>query len=117
MWLLQNFFQIDNGLGAEPHPQQIWLLRLHGIISYAVVMLVGYVLRAHVLPNWRIRRGLKSGLLFTGYFFLILLTVPFLLYATDDKIKSFFEQVHGYLGLLLLVPFVIHLIAKKIRKS
>lgn len=115
IWLLKNFFQIDNGMGPEPRTQQIWFLRFHGTMSFAVVMLLGYVLRAHVLPYWRMHRGLKSGLPLLGHFFLILFTVPFVLYLTDENLKSLFEQIHAYLGLFLIVPFAIHLIAKTVR--
>ena len=117
MFLLETFFQVDNGMGLEPRPQQIWILRFHGIMSYAAVMLIGYVLRAHVLPYWRIHKGLKSGLPLLIHFFLILLTVPFLLYLTSENLKSLVEQIHAYLGLLLIVPFVIHLAAKTYRSK
>lgn len=115
MFILQRFFQIDNGMGPEPLPQQIWILRFHGILSYVIVLLIGYVLRAHVLPYWRMRRGIKSGLPLLVHFFLILSSVPFVLYLTNDSLKSVAEQTHAYLGLALVVPFSVHLIAKTLR--
>ena len=117
MWTMENFFQVDNGMGPEAPAAQIWLLRFHGIFSYAVVMLLGYVLRAHVLPHFRVRQGLKSGLPLGAHFLLILMTVPFLLYLTDEKLKVIFEQTHAYLGLLLLLTFGVHLGAKIYRKK
>ena len=117
MWVLESFFQVDNGFGPEPRSQQIWLLRLHGTLSYGFVMLIGYVLRAHVLPYWRMHKGLKTGLPLLIYVGCIFATVPFMLYLTDHDLKSLVEQTHAYLGLGLLVPFLIHLVAKKYRSN
>jgi hypothetical protein len=114
-WALKNFFQVDKGMGPEPHPAEIWFLRLHGTISLAVLMLIGYVLRAHVLPSWKARRGIRSGLLLTTYVSVIILTVPGLMYLTDENLKSKVEILHAYLGLALIIPFVLHLFAKRRR--
>lgn len=114
-WLLKTFFQVDNGMGPEPRPSEIWILRFHGTLSLAVLMLIGYVLRAHVVPSWKAGRGKKSGLPLTIYIFLIVTTVPFLMYLTDEKMKFTVEQIHAYLGLCLIVPFLLHLLAKKKR--
>lgn len=116
MWYLIHFGQVDRGMGLGPPPQQIWLLRFHGTLSFAVAMLIGYVLRAHVLPYWRMHQGKKTGLPLVVHFFLILFTVPFLLYMTDEKTKFFAEQTHAYLGLFLIVTFTVHLIAKIYRR-
>lgn len=114
-WLLKSFFQVDNGMGPEPRPSEIWILRFHGTLSLGVLMLIGYVLRAHVVPSWKANRGKKSGLPLTFYIFAIILTVPFLMYLTDEKMKATAEQIHTYLGLALIVPFLIHLLAKRRR--
>lgn len=114
-WLLRNFFQIDRGMGPEPLDAQIWVLRLHGTLSLAVLMLIGYVLRAHVVPSWKAGRGKRTGLLLTIYLFALIGTVPFVLYLTDENMKFTVEQIHAYLGLILILPFISHLWAKKRR--
>ena len=114
-WLLKNFFQVDNGMGPEPTSAEIWILRFHGTLSLGVLMLIGYVLRAHVMPSWKVGREKKSGLALTSYIFAIILSVPFVMYLTDEKMKATAEQIHAYLGLCLIVPFLFHLLAKKRR--
>lgn len=113
IWLLKNFFQIDQGMGLEPRTQQIWIVRIHGTLSFIVVMLLGYVLHAHIMPNWRLRHKIISGLALSSHFLLILLTAPLLLYSTSENLKILFEQTHAYLGLLLIITFSVHRITKK----
>ncbi|MGZ3773929.1 MAG: hypothetical protein ACXVCY_13515 [Pseudobdellovibrionaceae bacterium] len=112
-WVLKTFFQIDNGVGPEPLKAQIWILRFHGSLSLAVLMLIGYVLRAHVAPSWKTQRGRKSGLPLLIYLFIIIFTVPFLMYLTDENLKATAESIHAYLGLSVICPFLIHFLAKK----
>lgn len=113
IWLLKNFFQVDQGMGLEPRSQQIWFLRFHGTLSFIVVMLLGYVLHAHIMPNWRLRHKVISGFALSSHFLLILLTLPFLLYSTNENLKTLFEQTHAYLGLFLIITFSVHRITKK----
>ncbi|MGZ3727010.1 MAG: hypothetical protein ACXWQQ_14490 [Pseudobdellovibrio sp.] len=114
-WLLKTYFQVDHGFGPEEHPAFIWVLRFHGTLSLGVLMLFGYIFKAHVLTSLRIRRHVKSGLTLTVYCCLIVLTLPFLMYLTDEDLKSKVELIHTYLGLLLIVPFIIHMLAKKLK--
>lgn len=116
-WLLKTFFQVDKGMGPEPLPAEIWILRFHGTLSLGVLMLIGYVLRAHVVPSWKAGRGKKSGLFLSLYVAAIISTVPFLMYLTDEKMKLTVEQIHAYLGLVFAVPFLLHLVAKKRRQG
>lgn len=111
-WLLHTFFQVDHGMGPEPLPAFMWILRFHGTTSIAVLILFGYILKEHILPSWKIGRHKKSGLFLSVYLLLIVFTLPFLMYLTDENIKHTVELIHTYLGLCLILPFALHLLVK-----
>jgi hypothetical protein len=116
-WLFDHFFTVETSLGTEHHPLQIWTLRLHGILAVPILILLGYVLRAHVQTSWRARNALKkmgkgsnqqAGIFLSYYLLVLVLTVPGLMYLTNETLKDWTEAVHTYLGLLLLLPFAWH---------
>lgn len=116
-WVLKTFFQVDQGMGPEALRAEIWVLRTHGTLSIAVLILLGYLLRSHVVPALKIpEKGRKSGLFLLTNISLLILSVPFLLYITDEKIKAGVELFHASLGLILAVPFLIHLLKKTVNR-
>lgn len=103
-------------MGDEPHPAYIWVLRLHGTTSVAMLLVLGYLLRDHILPSFKIGKHLKSGLFLACYFLLIVLTVPPLMYLTNQSLKTLAENIHTYVGLTLIAPFIIHILLKNLRQ-
>lgn len=114
-WILKTFFQTDLGMGPEPLPAEIWILRMHGTLSFAVLVLIGYVLRAHVVSSLKMQKGKKSGLTLLAHLFLLILSAPFLMYLTDEKIKGQVEFIHAVLGMTLIGSFLIHFLTRKER--
>jgi hypothetical protein len=116
-WVLDHFFTSETSTGPQQNPMQIWSLRLHGTLAIAVLMLLGYVWRAHVQPSWKARAGLKklgkesnqrAGLFLSIYLLFIVLTIPGLMYLTNDALKEYTEAIHTYMGLALILPFAWH---------
>ena len=63
-WLVLHYAR---GAGADdgtwlPHPAEAWLMRLHGLAGFALLLAVGMFLPLHVPQGWRQQRGhLGSG--------------------------------------------------------
>ena len=115
-FVLDRFFKLESEFGAVPRYAQILSLHFHGIVSIWFMILFGYFYSKHIEPS---RRGLvkrKSGysLLFAMVFLIV--TVPGLYYVGDEKLKAAFVFAHTYVGLLLPVPFLVHLFTRVIAR-
>lgn len=112
VFVYSQWLRVDRGLGPEPRPEQITILQVHSIAGLLFLALFGYLWATHVLPGWRRRRRVKTGVVLTLTCVLLFLTVPLLFYASNEEVKGWAAWIHTYLGLISLLPFVAHLQAR-----
>jgi len=98
-WLLGHY---AFGAGREdiglPHWSESWLMRLHGLAGFAVLVAVGAFLPLHVPRGWRQRaeRGLEIRMLVS--LGLAVLTAYALYYFAPDAIRPALGWFHALLG-------------------
>jgi hypothetical protein len=112
VWALDLWGKVDHGFGPEPAVSQIWFLRGHSVTGLIFFVLFGYLLHSHMRPGWKSRRKVKSGLLMVSPVVFLMLTVPGLFYLTDDGQKHIVAIIHTYVGLIVFLPFFLHLWTK-----
>ena len=112
VWMLDLWFQVDNGMGPEPLPSRIWILRAHAVIGLWFLMVFGAVFQTHILKGIRARKKLVSGFCLLIPIGILIITVPLLYYVIDDNIKGTVAQIHTYLGFAVTLPFFYHWLHK-----
>lgn len=109
LWLVFHYFLSVNGeFGAEPHPLEIWWLRLHGVFAFAALWLGGLLWAAHVRPALARPGRRSSGLLLLGMLAILAATGYLLYYAVDDGVRDGVRWAHWLTGVLLAVVLGIH---------
>ena len=108
-WILKNWAQKDYGMGPEAWHGSIWFLQSHSILGLGFLILFGYLIHSHIEKGLRTKKKTKSGLFLLSVFVILILTVPFLFYLNDENKKLQIALIHTYLGLFLILPFVVHL--------
>ena len=110
--VFDNFVHVQGDFG-DRHPLQFPTLHLHGIVSLLFFILFGYLFATHILPGLRGRRRRTSGWIVLGLIGILCATVPGLYYLTSESAKNVVAVIHTTLGLLAVVPFIIHMGLRK----
>ena len=111
LWFIfDRWVRVQGALGLDHHPAQEILLRIHGIVAYATLLSLGYLLRAHIQPGLKGKRRKKSGLAMVSIFSFLILTALIQLYGPDSAFRDNSGLLHFYVGLSLPVLLGIHLI-------
>lgn len=107
-WIVLHYFLRQPGeFGEQPHPFEIWSLRLHGLAAFATLWLLGLLWPIHVLPAWRARRR-ASGIVVAGVFVVLVASGWWLYYGGGDEVRTAVTLVHWIVGLALLLPYLWH---------
>jgi hypothetical protein len=85
-------------------------LHLHGIIGLIFMVVFGDLLPTHVAPGLQGKVRRKTGLWVLALTGLLLLSVPALYYLTNEDLRTSVALIHTLLGLVVVVPFGIHLL-------
>jgi hypothetical protein len=117
VWILDRWGKVDHGFGPEPTAAQIWLLKSHSIVGLIFFVIFGYLIHSHIRPALWVERKIKSGFSILGPTVLLMLTVPGLFYLTDDNQKHMVALIHTYVGLAILLPFLVHLLTRVKKKK
>ena len=112
-WFFKNWYLVDQGFGLGPRSIQVYFLKTHGTTALLFLVLLGFVIASHVQPRLQKKYRRWSGLLFLSGCTLSILTVPFLLYLSDEYLHSIAAKAHAWVGLSLSIPFAVHLRSAK----
>jgi len=110
VFVLKHFFAVATEFGPAPHPWQPTLLLMHGILAVAVTFLFGWVCADHVAFTWRMRADRVSGVWLLGLVAVLIITGFAAFFLVDDSLRSTNGTVHEWLGLVLMIPWVAHLL-------
>jgi MFS family permease len=114
LWLmLDNYFEKEGDFGPIKHPWQFNVLKIHGAVAMAMMMLFGGVLATHVRHYWRKNRSRKSGLLLVLSFVILIVSAYLLFYASEDIWRSSAQWLHIVFGIGLPLTLTIHVIQRK----
>ncbi|HZP68189.1 MAG TPA: hypothetical protein VFB32_17940 [Rudaea sp.] len=119
LWLIFHYFLMRRGdFGLEPHPLEVWWLRLHGASAFAMLWFTGVLWGTHAYPAFAQTRWRASGVAMLALIALLAITGYLLYYTADDDWQSAARLVHWVLGLSFAVPVLIHFVgARRARRQ
>lgn len=110
-WLVLRYgLQRSGEFGPAPHPLQPWALWTHALFAFATLWLGGLLWAIHIAPTWRRGHRRVSGILTIASLLLLVGSGYLLYYTGDDRWRAGVSAVHWIIGLLALVPFLVHLL-------
>ena len=109
LWLVFHYFLPQRGpFGNMPNPAERWLIALHGASAFAALWLGGWLWHAHVAPWWRNGQRRRSGMFLIALGGALIVSGYALYYANDDALRRIASTTHWLLGLLFVLPCVVH---------
>lgn len=109
-WLSFHYFVRQAGeFGSAAHPLEIWWLRLHGLMSFAVLVAIGSVLPIHARRAWHLKKNRGSGLAMKSLFAWLAITGYALYYFANPENETWLPLLHWIAGLLLPLMLIVHI--------
>ena len=114
-WAMEKWVRVQTSLGADHHPLQGILLRLHGVIAYFILILLGYLVHSHIRPGLKAKtkKSFVSGWIMNVMTGLLVLTSATDLFGPEGGVREFLVTCHRFLGLGFPLILFIHLINRK----
>ena len=110
LWLGFHYFLRQAGeFGELAHPLEIWWLRLHGLMGFAMLVAVGTVLPIHTRRAWHLHKNRSSGFLMQTILLWLALTGYALYYFASDANAAWLPLLHWAVGLALPLVLVLHI--------
>lgn len=110
-WLLFHYgFQLQGPFGPQPHPLEVWWLRLHGAFAFAAVWTFGMTWSAHIAGGWQSGRQRWSGGAGVGVLSAQMLSGYLIYYLVDDAWHDYAALAHWMMGLALPAVIAIHIV-------
>jgi hypothetical protein len=110
LWLIFRYFMRMAGeFGVTPHPAEIWWLRMHGLMVFAVLFALGTVLPVHARRAWQLRKNRPSGLLMKSLFMWLALSGYALYYFSGESNENWLPVLHWGAGIGVPLMIVIHI--------
>lgn len=110
LWLaFHYFFRIQGDFGPEPHPLQVWWLRLHGLMAMAALALAGSLAPNHIRLAVNRRKNQRSGMPMLGLTVWLAATGYALYYFPTDDNANWLPHLHWIAGLALPLMLVLHI--------
>lgn len=111
VWLLlHHFAQVESEFGPTANPAEHPLMVVHGVLSFAFLVLAGIILEGHVPAAWTKRRNLYTGVGLLAALGLAALTALGLYYLADDRLRGWTSIAHWTTGLAALAVLALHAI-------
>lgn len=104
---------IAGWIAGPETPPPYALIRIHGTSAVAVQVLLGALVVAHILPAWRARRHIASGLGLAAALAVLVLSGLGLYYSGDESLRALSRWSHIIIGLALPLPLAIHIAQRR----
>jgi cation transport ATPase len=99
--------------GPEPHPLEVWWLRLHGAALLGFLIVFGTVLPAHARGGWLHRMNRGTGVPLLVLMGLLVLSGYGLYYLVDERWRAVTSNIHWILGLAAIGLLAAHALLGK----
>ncbi|GAB2786934.1 hypothetical protein [Dyella kyungheensis] len=110
-WLLFHYgLQQQGSFGPQPHPLEIWWLRVHGAFAFATLWAFGMTWSAHIVGGWQTLRQRWSGGAGVGMLLVQILSGYLIYYLVDDAWHDKVALMHWMIGLTLPAVIATHIV-------
>ena len=110
-WLAVHY---GRGAGDLPHPIEAWLMRLHGLLAFAGVFVLGVLAAGHIPHGWRLSHRRRwehqrsSGMLLCGMGAVLAVSGYALFYFAPESVRPALGWAHAFVGLTMAVLIASH---------
>lgn len=106
-WLIADFYGSDftNYLSYEV---KSYSMKIHGAVAMLFLILVGTLIRDHVLAGISLKKNQKSGLPLIIICLILIITGYLLYYLGDEVWRNYTSIIHSVLGLIFIFVFFFH---------
>jgi hypothetical protein len=98
-------------------PAENWMLKAHGAAAMVALVLLGTLFPMHIIPAWRARRNLRTGLLLVSFFAFLIATGYGLYYFGGERLRHWTSVAHLGVGMALPIIMSLHLWQGKARRA
>jgi hypothetical protein len=110
LWLVFHYFmRVPGEFGITPHPAEIWCLRLHGLMVFAVLVALGSVLSNHARRAWQLNKNRYSGVLMKVLLLWLAITGYALYYFASEGNENWLPVLHWGAGISVPLMLVSHI--------
>ena len=114
VWLAVHYGVGAGSANELPHPLEAWLMRLHGLLAYAGLFVLGVLAAGHVPQGWRLAgrhrwaRQRSSGAALCVLAAVLSLTGYLLNYFAPEGVRPVLGWIHALVGLAMGALLVRH---------
>ncbi len=110
LWIgFHYFLRVQSEFGVQAHPLENWWLRLHGLMAFAALIVLGSVLPVHARRAWQLKKNRRSGLSMKIVFFWLAATGYALYYFASEANENWLPLLHWIVGLALPLLLIFHI--------
>ena len=110
-WLVfDKWVRIAGEFGPEHHPAEHVLIILHGIASYAFLIIAGALIPVHMKVGWSTARSRVSGITLASILGFLALSALGLYYIGNEVARDWGSLSHWVMGIVALPALLIHVI-------
>jgi hypothetical protein len=110
-WLLFRYgLQRAGEFGDLPHPGESWSMRVHGGAAMLFLVMLGTLIRSHILHGWRLGRNRFTGIAMIATMVLLTLTGYALYYAGGERTRPVISVIHWAIGIGLPAALLWHIV-------
>lgn len=108
-------YGIGAGSGPDvlPHPAEPWLMRLHGLLGFAGLFVLGTVSALHVPRGWRRHSHRQSAIVVLAGWGISLLTAWLLYYLASESTRPAIGWLHAGVATALCIAILVHRLPDK----
>ena len=110
-WLLFRYaLRLPGEFEDLPHPGEPWSMRVHGGAAMLFLLMLGTLVRSHIVHGWRLGQNRFSGGAMVAIMVLLTLTGYALYYAGGERIRPVISVLHWAIGLALPAALLWHIL-------
>ena len=110
-WLLFRYALRRPGeFGDLPHPGEPWSMRVHGGAAMLFLVMLGTLVRSHILHGWWLGRNRFAGVAMVTIMLLLTLTGYALYYAGGERIRPVISVLHWGIGIAVPAVLLWHIL-------
>lgn len=109
IYILQKWVRVQGEFGLTYHPSLSNFRQIHGAAAFAMMIIYGYILAAHVPSGWKQRRQRKLGLLLLALQFLLIISGYIIYYTGNENLFYLTATTHIITGLTFPLILIAHI--------
>lgn len=112
-WLAVHY-SVGAGADQLPHPLEAWMLRLHGLLAFAGVFVLGVLAAGHIPQGWRLSHRRRwegqrsSGVLLCWIGAALALSGYALFYFAPESVRPALGWAHAFVGMAMAALIARH---------